>query len=329
VPASGEKEGEMLSKIASKVAEEGLDFATDENASYLAPDPLVNTYDNTSNPLEWAEYRMGLVDSLRKDMTDWAVKDGESYEHLRRTFDMLMFEYSRSARFAARLIGGQYLHRDFRGDPNARPPIEIVPVAQQQAALDFVNRRVFAANAFEFDPGLLNHLAPGRWRHWGSDAYDAQEDYPLHDRVLAVQYWVLFHITNPVTVRRVYDAELKVPAGEDALTLNDLLTDVTNSIWSDLDVNCGKQCTPRTPFLQSIRRNLQREHVRTLSRIVLSQENGEYPADAIAVARMTLTKLQERLSERAGDKYLDPATRAHFVDTQARISKALDAGYEL
>jgi len=329
VPASGEKEPEMLAQVAKKLAESGLDFATDENSSFLSPDPLVNTYDHSSDPIAWARYRMDLVASLQKDIADWAVKDGESYERLRRTFDMLLFEDSRSARFAVRLIGGQYLHRDRRGDPNARPPIEVVPLAQQRAALDFVNERVLSSNAFRFDPTVLNKLAPGRWRHWGSDAFDTQEDYPLHERVASVQYWTLFHLTNPVSVRRVYDAELKVPAGEAAITVADLFREMTSAVWSELDVACTGQCDTRMPFIASIRRNLQREHVRCLTRIVLSEENDSYPADAIASARLALGELNERIGKRSGDALLDAATRAHLMDTQARIAKALDAEYTL
>lgn len=329
IPSKGEKEAEVLARIGAKVAESGLDFATDENASYLAPDPMVNTYDHTNDPVAWAKYRIDLVDSLRQDLATWAVKDGESYERLRRTLDMLLFETSRSSRFVARLIGGQYMHRDYRGDPNARPPIEIVPMDRQRAALAFLNERVLSADAFRFEPELLNLLAPGRWRHWDSDSFDPQEDYPLHDRIAAIQYWVLFHVANPVTVRRVYDAELKVPAGQEAMTVAELLGSITHAVWSEVDEPCTRQCSPREPFIASIRRNLQREHVRMLTRIVMAQENAEYPADAIAIARNTLSDLGSRIGHRVEDQALDAVTRAHLADTQARIAKALEAGYEL
>ncbi|MCB9850902.1 MAG: zinc-dependent metalloprotease [Phycisphaerales bacterium] len=329
IPTGDEKEGEMLAKIASGLPAAGLDFSTDENSSFLAPDPLVNAYDHSNDPVAWAAYRMDLVDGLRKDMASWAIKDGESFARLRSQFDMLLFEYSRTARFAARVIGGQYLHRAHRGDPEAPAPIEIIPAKLQRDALAFLNSRVLSASAMQFDPALLNQLAPGRWAHWGSDEYDSQEDYPVHERIAAMQYWVLFHLTNPVTVRRVYDAELKVPAGEDAMTVASLIEEVADTVWSELGTTPSGSYTPRNPLIPSIRRNLQREHLQMLTRLVMSRENGAYPPDAIAVARQTLGNLRERISKWASSAPVDTATRAHLVDSVARIDKALDASYEL
>ncbi len=330
VPGKGESEEDMLAKIAGQLAEQGLDFATDENSGFLSPDPLVNVYDHSSNPVEYAAYRMDLVDNLRKDMTDWAIEDGESYDRLRRTFDMLLFEYSRVTRFATRMIGGQYMHRHHKGDPNARPPIEVVPAAEQRAALTFLTERVFSEDAFKFEPEQLQLLAPGRWSHWGSDAYDSVEEYPLHDRIAAIQYWVLFGVTNPVTVGRVHDATLQVPADQEAVTVASLIGEVTNAVWSELDDGPGEQAyTARASYIGSMRRGLQRNHLRLLTRMVMAPENGPYPADAIAVARMTLQSLGEKIDKVSSAENLDPLCRAHLIDARTRIAKALDAGYNL
>ena len=141
---------------------------------------------------------MALVKKLMSNIDEWAVKEGESYVHLRKSFDMLLYQISRASQFAARYVGGQYVHRDHKGDPNARDPFVMVPVAKQREALEFLIQNIFSDQAFKFDPQLLNKLGAGRWRHWDSDAYDSTIEYPVHDRIAAVQYWALVHLVNPL-----------------------------------------------------------------------------------------------------------------------------------
>ena len=326
-------EEELLKGVASRGNQPGLAYGTDEDAGFFSPDPLVNRWDNASDPIEYAMHRMDMVRRLQGDIDQWAVQDGDSYSYLRRVFDALLFEYGRAARVAARSIGGQYVTRNHKGDPDEVAPFRIVPVEKQREALDFLIRQVFSDEAFQFDPQLLNKLSPGRWRHWGSDDYDSLREYPLHDRIAAVQYWALFHVINPFTLRRVYDAELKVPADTDALTVPELMTRTTAAIWSELTRTVGSaKWTTRQPFVSSVRRSLQRAHLRTLLNILLSPPGRLVPADAHAVARVTLKGLSQQIEQllaidRGGN--LDPFTRAHLDGAKARIDKALEAEFEL
>jgi hypothetical protein len=331
VPDKGQNEQEMLKTIAARAAQAGLDYATDEDAGALGPDPLVNLYDNGDDPIKFAKQRMEMVQALQKNITDWAVKDGESYTELRKQFDQLLFEFGRCARFAARLVGGQYVHRDHKGDPDARPPFVMVPAARQREALDFVIDHVLSDRAFTFDPGLLNKLAPGRWRHWDSDTYDSTLEYPVHDRIAATQYWVLFHLTNPFTINRLYDAELKVPAGEEAVTVPELLYRTTKAVWSELTGSLeDRKFTDREPFISSLRRGLQRQHLRIMLNILLSDPGASMPADAHAVVRAALKGLSAQIGDvlEQGTK-LDPYTHSHLDECKSRIDKALEAEFKL
>ncbi len=324
-------EDDLLKAIAAQSAEPGHVYATDEDRGYFAPDPLVNVYDNGDDPIRYAKYRMDLVQRLQKNVEAWAVEDGESYSRLRRAFNSLLYEYSRVARFAARFVGGQYVSRHHKGDAGEKPPFEIVPIKKQREALDFLVKNVFSDAAFKFDPELINKLGPGRWGHWDSDDYDSLREYPLHDRIAATQYWALFHLLNPFTLSRVYDAELKVPADQDAITVPEIMVETTKVIWQELDDNQdGKGWTNRRPCISSIRRSLQRAHLKMMINIILSSPGRNMPADAHAVARLTLKGLSKQIVgflEDAGE--LDMATLAHLDEARARIDQALDAEFEL
>ena len=324
---------ELLQAIASRGNQDGLAYATDEDAGFFSPDPLVNRWDQGSDPLAYAENRMELVNRLEKNIDEWAVEDGESYSYLRRVFEGLLFEYQRASLFACRVIGGQNISRNYKGDADEVPPIRILPAQKQRQALDFLVRHVFSDQAFQYDPEILNKLSPGRWAHWDSDNFDRVREYPLHDRVASIQYWPLFHIFNPVTLTRVYDAELKVPRDEDALTVPDLVTSTTAAIWSELTQSVGDvKHTSRRPFVSSIRRNLQRMQLSMLINIVLTPPGTLMPADAHAITRITLKGLSQQidkvLSSDAAEN-LDPFTRAHLEGSRARIDKALEAEFRL
>ena len=326
-------EGELLKSIVARVAESGLAYATDDDTGTFAPDPLVNRFDYGDNLVEYAQHRIEMVRRLQKDIADWAVKDGDSYYKLRRVFDMLLGEYSRAMGFAVRYVGGQELSRAQKGDPDAPPPITIVPVEQQRAALRFVIDTALSDADFNFDPDLLNRLAAGRWSHWGSDAYDSQLDYPVHDRILSVQYRVLFQLLNPVVLNRVYDAELKVAADQDAFTVPELLKTVRQAVWSELEEFPGSgKFSNREPYVSSIRRNLQREHLRQMLNLALATPGAGVNADVHAVVCLQLQELSDALGavlDHNKAKKLDDFTRAHFEQCKSRIDRALEAEYRL
>lgn len=317
-------EDEMLKKIASRGAEAGLDYATDEDTlGVLSPDPLVNRFDMGKDPIAYAERQIKLCASLLKDVTKWDVKDGESYSELRRTFRRLVAEKARVASFVARFVGGQYMNRDHKGDPNARPPIVPVEPDKQRAARDFVVKNVFAPDAYQFDAELLEHLAPGRWSHWNSDDFDFQQDFNIHDFVSGGQYACLFTLMNPFTIGRIHDSETM--AGKDGrYTLAEHVKSITDAIWSELeDAPKAKDQS----YINSFRRNLQRMQLGMLLNLVLSDPGSDVPADANAIARMTVSELSEKIGGIVGNGSLDGASKAHLLDCKKRIDKALEAEY--
>jgi hypothetical protein len=324
-----EAEREQLKKIASRAAEPELVYGSDEDV--WSSDPLTNRWDMGADPLDFAENRMLLVKKLQADLVERAVPEGESYARLRTTLGALLFEYSRVSNLAAGYVGGTYVHRDHRGDPGERDPLVSVPVDKQRQALRFVTDNVFAADALDFSPELLRKVAAGRWLHWGSvDAFE-DPDYEIHDRILTVQLWALFQMTNPVTVRRIYDAELRLPPSEDTMTLPELYTALTRAIFAETlsDVRSVAVYTNRQPFIPSTRRNLQREYVGDLIDIALDH-SGAYPRVARTLAWDQLRQLAESIErslEVGGD--VDDYSAAHLRECQARIEEAIDADYFL
>jgi hypothetical protein len=325
-------EAELLKQIASRSAEPGHAYATDEDTTSLSPDPLVNRFDNGSDPLDYTRQRIAMANKLLGNIEEWALEDGESYNRLRKAFDMLLFEINRSSQFTARYVGGMYVNRDHKGDPNARMPFEVVPAAKQREALGYLVDNIFSDKSFQFKPELINKLGAGRWGHWDSDAFDSSIDYPIHERIEATQYWSMFQVLNPFTLSRVYDAEMKVPAGQETITVPELMASVARAVWSELLAAPDKNFTNRDPYISSIRRTLQRRHLELMIDVVLGEPGRIMPADAHAVARMTLKGISQQIDDvltNAKAESLDAFTRAHLDESKVRIDKALDAQFSL
>ena len=247
------------------------------------------------------------------------VKDGESWSRLRRGYLMTLSLQSRASSMMANWVGGAFINRDFKGDPEGRKPIEVVPVKQQREALKFVIEQSFRDEAFGLNKELLSRMTIDSWY----DSFD-EPTWPIHDRIMGIQSSALTMLMNPTTLMRVYDNEFRIPEDQDALTLPELLSTVTESIWSEIGKG-GDKGTARKPAVSSLRRNLQREHMERLIDLTLPDAGmGAAYKPIQTLARVELKKIADRI-EKAGEK--DPYTTAHLASTGEQIKKALDADY--
>lgn len=327
VPGDGTPEREMLKQIAARCAEEGLDYATDEDTRGIySPDPLTNTYDYSADPLGWADSRRALCDKLLDSVAQWAVQKGEPRYFIRRAFDTICFEKARNLEYVARLVGGQYFHRDHVGDPNARPAFKIVAAQTQRAALKLLGETLFADEYYAYDKELLNQLAPSRWNHWGSSA-PLRLDYPIHDHVASMQLWTLMDITSAPVLQRIYDAQLKTDAA-DRFTAAELIKTVRDQIWHKLKVNGDETYSDGEPMISSLSRGLQRQYLEIMLNLAQGQPGWRMSADLQGMVRYALQELSGQIGRTLKNvKKLDFASRAHLVECKSRIDRVLEAQF--
>ena len=216
-PGGTEGESPELKKIASRCTEPGLQFATDEDAHGFAPDPLVNLFDLGKDPLEYTKRRMELMHQILPTLVDDVVGPGDSYYRVRLAFGLILRDELRALSFATRFIGGVYINRDHKGDPNARPPIVVTEASKQREALDFLDKQLLGPDVRLFPDELYNYIAPSHWSHWGMREM-SRPDLPVHELVLAIQNSAIDHMLSPITLSRLLDAELKTPANQEVFT---------------------------------------------------------------------------------------------------------------
>ena len=380
-PIDGDEAAE-LRKIAARSPDPDLVYATDEDM-FLSNDPLVNAFDLGSDPTRYARDRVALAAELMKGLDEKVVKEGEPWSRTRRAFTLLLSEWGDAAYLASSHVGGQYVSRDHRpgelkddkdkdrdkdrkekdkaeskadkdekearAETPPRPahdPITPVPGTKQREALKLVSEQVLSDRAFRFSPALLRKLASERWYHWGNEMlfyYGGSVDFPIYQRILDIQKIVLGQCLSADTLSRLQNQELQAEPGTEPLTMAEVFRSLTDGIWSECD---PADARGGAVACSTIRRNLQREHLRRLSTLVLGSRRSPYedlfgyisffgtpepPADAKSLARLHMEEIRDRIGKILDQKdtKVDETTRAHLKECRTRINKVLDASLDL
>ncbi len=317
-------------KVTAKAADPLLVYATDEDTT--GPDPFARRRDLGSDPLAFAQSRMKLAKTLRERITDKFVKDGDSWSKARRGYMISISQHLTAVSTMANWIGGAFVNRDKKGDPNARNPITPVPAETQRAALKFLCENAFRDEAFGLTPDLINKMTVDKWADEGGlPSLGEDETWPVHDRILALQAAALTMVMNPTVLGRVYDNEFRIPADQDMITLPEVISTVSGEIWSELEAKPSRSFTARQPMVSSLRRNLQRE---LLDRLIdLSLPDSFTGSASKAISNLSIYQLRqmkdklEILTTGGGASRIDPYTLAHFTEAKTKITKALDSMY--
>jgi len=315
-------------KVLKRVSEPLLAYATDEDT--WGPDPRARRFDNGMNPLTYAESQIGLAQHLRAKILDDMVEEGESWAEARKAYDMLLYKQLGAVNIASGWIGGSYLNRDKKGDKGDRDPITPIESDQQRRAMQIVLDNTMQDEAYGLSPELLRRMTVDKWWDEGGQRYIFQDEtYPVHDKIAGIQAMAMNGILNPQTLNRVYDNEFRATGDEDVLTVPEVLTTVRDAVWGELDGGPQGSYSARSPYISSLRRNAQREHIGRLIDLSMPSGSGFYTAPVSNLSRMQLRELKGTIDSamRRKGSELDPYSRAHLAEASSLIDRALNAQY--
>ena len=318
--ASPEEEKRALARLASMSATDpNLAYATDEDV-IVGTDPLVNQFDLGSDPLAYAQRRVSLVRELWQRTTARTLPADDDLTLYRRNLQRVVSVVGAVAPEAAKYIGGTYTRRATAGA--GQPLVEPVPAAQQRAALDFIVAELFNSASFKFDPKFVSRLGADQFDRF-APGRSLNTDFSLPTAVLAAQRPTLDALMSDGLASRLADAEAKVADPKTLLSFADVQQRLGDAVWSELGTGKGAKAVE----IDSLRRNLQREHVRRLAAALLRPASSA-AADVRPVMRQAALRLQARLSATlggAGGKASSALTRAHLDDSLATLNEALKA----
>ena len=150
-------------------------------------------------------------------------------------------------------------------------------------------------------------------------------------------------LLSPRTLQRVQANCLKADTEAKPLTVAEIFRGVTDGVWSDLGLSAGGKVASSG----IIRRNLQREHVKKLTTLVLGErptgggltffflsvveaDSTAVPPDARSLARFHLREIGKRIDTalKAKPAEVDETAVAHLEECQERIAKVLAASMQ-
>ena len=320
--ATPEAEVPTLDRWASAWTDPRVRFASDEDAAWDGGhpvDPRVQQFTLTNDPLGWCDEQMHLGRGLVSKLDARFPAPQHPYEDERVAFMLVMGQYGRCAVNTAHWIGGEYRSRSRRGDPHAEEPLVPVAFADQQRALEILDRRMFSENAWHVDPGTLRRLVYTEYSAFANFGYrpTPRHDVSLAQVVGAYQTRALGYLFSPLVLARIADLPSKARHGERSMTLADLFGWAQQAIYRDVaDGSVGRA--------GQVRRNLQRRYLATLRGLTLAA-GGAVPYDAQALARHQVAALDRDAVRALAGRGLDLQTKAHLEALHDEASRTLRA----
>jgi len=136
--------------------------------------------------------------------------------------------------------------------------------------------------------------------------------------VLAIQKSALDALMSDGVAARLADAEVKVENPKTLLSYADVQSQISHAAWSEL--KAGR----KGGEIDSLRRSLQREHLRRLASGLLRPSSAA-ATDVRAVHRQVALKLEGELKAALAAGGWSSIAQAHLADSLATLSEALRA----
>lgn len=303
-PLSPEEESKTLNEIAKKTTTDPL-YAYESDEAADASDPGVNRFDLGNDPLQFAEKQMQLGRELWDRAQSRELPEDASYQELTRAFSSGLNNFAKSARLAARYIGGVTVRRDRAGTGN--PVHEPVPAEKQREALNLLMTSMFQPDSFRFKPEFVSRLAKDRFETWGD------QNIHVGQSVLRTQASAMQMLLAPDVAQRLIDNPEKLAEGTPTLPLSEVYETLQNNIWSEL----GKGGE-----ISQARRDLQREYLKAITPLLSPASKA--PGEVGSVMRFLANELKSQVDQAASSgsgKSLE--YRAHLAQCSQTLASAL------
>jgi hypothetical protein len=278
--------------------------ADDMRSSSRGIDPRVMVYDLSNDPIRFSIDRFKLNKKTMLDLKDKFLKEGSTYEDLRRGYYTLSSSSSTAGTVISRFIGGVYVNRSVMGQEGYTKPYTPVSYKDQKRAFNALRDYIFAPNSFKVSNDLYNLLAKERR---GFDFFSGPEDPKIHDQILGYQTRVLSHLLHPNTLQRILDSELY----GNKYKLTEYMSDLNKAMF-DAD---------KKGDINTFRQNLQATYVTRLIEIISGKNSGKYK---IPVQSMAIYNLEKLMKYVKNNKSGNISSNAHRNHLKKLISNALD-----
>jgi hypothetical protein len=283
-----------------------LKFSADGDVNPNDPaDPRSLSEDLSDNPVKAGEYALKNMKIVMANLLSWTREDMDMYDNTARMYDNVMDWWLMIMRHTFSQLGG--VRQDVK--TVEQPGDVYTPVSKeaQKQAMAFLQKEVFQTPKWLLDQNVLNKINKPAKR----------------EKLQRFQVEALYQLMTPVRMYRMNAEEMRY-GKQNMYSLDEMLTDIENSLWSEL--------RSAQPIITAERRTLQKSWIEnmnhTLTTAATPPPQGSTSPDLtntdVPVIVRTHMQTIMKLCKAAAAKCKDPMTLAHIVYAQNKLSKLLD-----
>jgi hypothetical protein len=297
---TAEAEIPVLNKLTiEKLKNNRLWFGTETNPD----DPRSQNEDLGDNAMISSEYGIKNLKRLVAKLPEWTKTANEGYDDLSTMYGEVVNQFIRYTGHVAKNVGG--IFETPKTVEQTGTVYSRTSAAKQQEAMAFLDKNVFATPNWLLSQPILDNI--------GQNGVDV---------ITKVQAPALSRLVSSYTLNKLVSAE--AADGDAAYKATDLLTDLQNTIFSEL-----KSSAP----IDVYRRNLQKNYVDKLIAIAKPaasvqaapglqvRSSGSSQSDVTSVVKAQLRDLSTLVKTAAGTA--TSMSKYHLQDLSERIDDAL------
>ena len=304
---NGDEPTDEKDKLNALVMEHAGDPMYRYSSGFGGYNPDAQTEDMGDDPTLASTYAVANLQRVVPNLVDWTATDGKDYSDLNEIYGELLGMWNRYMSHVVTVVGGVYETPKTTDQDGV--VYEVVPRANQEAAMQFIIDHVFKTPTWLLDPDLLRRI-----EHAGAV-----------DRIRSRQVGILNTLLTPARLQRLIEAEVVDEA--EAYSLMAFMNDLKAGVWSELG--------DARPAIDTYRRNLQRGYLERMEYLMTQEPDSRFAfflgavdvsqSDIRPFVRGQLKDLRDE-SRRAARGTRDAAIRYHLEDVADRIDAMLDTG---
>ena len=246
-------------------------------------DPSSQTEDLGNDAIKASNYGIANLKRIVPNLIEWTTEDGENYEELQYLYGQVLSQFRRYLGHVSTNVGGVYQY--YKTSDQEGAVYTHVEKSHQKNCIKFLNKNLFETPTWMIDKNILDKI----------------QFAGAVDQVRGLQSSYLNRILDFGRLARVIENEAL--NGSEAYSLDELMSDLKNGIFSELKDNSN---------IDIYRRNIQRAFIQRLG--YLMKENQSIPSFFRSSSSITRVKVDE--------SDIRSSTLGALIDLRRELNKA-------
>ena len=246
-------------------------------------DPSSQTEDLGNDAIKASNYGIANLKRIVPNLIEWTTEDGENYDELQYLYGQVLSQFRRYLGHVTTNVGGVYQY--YKTSDQEGAVYTHVEKSHQKNCIKFLNKNLFETPTWMIDKNILDKI----------------QFAGAVDQVRGLQSSYLNRILDFGRLARVIENEAL--NGSEAYSLDELMSDLKNGIFSELKNNSN---------IDIYRRNIQRAFIQRLG--YLMKENQSIPSFFRSSSSITRIKVEE--------SDIRSSTLGVLIDLRRELNKA-------